>query len=434
MKRTLKALLFCLIGIPSLAFGMEAISDNELSQITAEGGLSLIVDDLIMYQSFDKISFIDTDGGDVSKNPFPYSAEPRRELLGLAGPASLNIEGLKIDVLRINAMTPQGTKINNQDPHFKMSDSKVDTTFYCSPLKIDIVDETPVLSPGYNYMMAAKNSVLPIPDADGEQYNRIGIAVGLPTIDIYIDELSRRGLTVTTLNRSAVNNGSSMGQLQIKGLDMAILAGIIEYCPHKDSGLDIGLDDIRFYMKIDELRFIDTDGLNTPSANGGPANLVIENITADLVTINALTHTNFNELTMVGILAGIIRQTVHSPGVYDCHLSEMDNYTLLDLLDVLKSYHGQPLLIDTTKSLGLTALVMGSNMGLHYYDQTPYSVGGVMIANGTIETYVDNLKIGGIKIEDPSHTAVNDNASFFPISMKGAQHAALNGMFEISSH
>lgn len=434
MNRTLKIFALLLIGIPSLAFGMEALSDKDLGEVTAAGGLSLIVDDVILYQSFDKISFVDTDGGDVSKNLFPYNAVPRRNLLGLAGPASLNIEGLAIDVLRINAITPQGTKINNQDPHFKITDTQGDRTFYCNPLKIDIVDETPSLSPGYNYMLAAKNSLIPIPNAAGETYNRIGISIGFPTIDIYIDELNIRGLTVTTLNRSAVNNNGSMGQYQVKGLDAALFTGVAEVCPHKDSGVDVSMDDVRLYLKIDELRFIDTDGLDA-SDTDGPAHLVMENIVADQVNINALTHTNFNLLTSAGILAGLIEQNIHSPGQYDSHLSDLDNYTLLDLLDVLKSYHGQPLLIDVAKSLGLTAMVHGANMGLSYYGQVPYSVGGVIIANGTMETYINNLKIGGIRIEDPSpNAALNNGASFFPINVKGAQHAALNGYFELSSH
>ncbi|HNY65257.1 MAG TPA: hypothetical protein PKM41_07435 [Deltaproteobacteria bacterium] len=434
MKLTIISLLICLMWFPTLASGMEAISDEDLSTISAQAGITVAVDDVILYQSFGKISFIDSDGGNQAKNPFPYEAVPRKPLLDLAGPAALNLEGVRMDVIRVNAITPQGTLINNQDSHFKISDSQVISTFKAKPMTIDLVDELPALSPGYNYMLSAKNSLLPLPVTDGETYNRTGIAIGLPTIDIYIDELSIRGLTVTTLNREAVNDGSSMGQFGIKGLDLAILSGISETAAHKDTGIDMAVDDVRLYLKIDELAFRDTDGLNIPAATGGPANLVIKDMEADLISLNALTHTDFNILNLLGILAGTIKLNVQSPGEYNCNLYEMDNYLMLDLLDRLKSFHGQPILIDTPRCLGLTATIIGGNIGLSYYDQVPYAVAGVFMALGTVEVYTDNLNIGKVTIEDPSHMAVNDGASFFPITMKGAQVDFLAGYLEISSH
>jgi hypothetical protein len=430
MEYTAKLLFVAITLFPSLVLGMETIADEELSTVTAQSGITLTVDDFILYQSFGKVSFTDTDGGNTSTNPFPDNAVPRKKLLDLAGPASLNLEGLKMDVLRVNALGPKADKIGSNDTHYKFTSSNNFTTFTASPLTIDVVDEIPSLSPGLNYGLSAKNNLIPIPIPSGETYNCIGVWIGFPTIELYIDELSMKGLTVTTMNRQAVNSGSSIMGLQVNGVDIALLSGMIDIAPHHNCGLDAAPDDITLYIKINEIRFSDSDGLSTDD----PANLVAKNVVVDKLMANCLTVTDFNALYLLGYLAGTTRLNALSLGLFNCHLYQMDNFVMLDITDVPKSFHGWPLSIDYTRSLPLTAQVLGMNQGKHYGDLLDKSVGGIDIAAGTIEFYADSLKIGAITIEDPSGRARNNGASFFPISMKNAQTDQLNGMLEVSTH
>jgi hypothetical protein len=482
--KSVKLLIYMLFLVPSLAFGMNNLSDEELGTVTAQAGISLTQDDVILYQSFGKISFVDRDGGSTAKNPFYYLNQD--QLLDNAQGASLNLENLEIDVLRVNAIgyqaatsTRSASIINSGKQTAVYNITR--HSFTANPLIIDIVDELPALSTGYNYMLSAKNNdfgkqylfglPIPIPLPTGEKYNRIGIYLGLPTIDIYINELNIEKITVTAedqINRKTVNNDSSIVQIGIQGLDLAILSGFLEFSANKETGLDSALDDVQMYLKINELKFTDTDGINLTSAVGKdntvgyPASLVLKDIEADLIHINALNTTDL-ELKLSKLL-GIAGSTIYgltpeayrdyvakligdykvnilSSGHDPAHLEDLNNYSMLNLIDVLKSWHPYPLHFDTTRLVPLTALMYASNMadtlGLDYFSRAPFSEGGVFITPGTLELYIDSLSIGQVAIRDESSAstkAVNDGASFFKITMTKAQIDTLNGNVEISSH
>ena len=116
-----------------------------------------------------------------------------------------------------------------------------------------------------------------------------------------------------------------------------------------------------------------------------------------------------------------------SPLLFDCHLDNLNNEVMLDLLDVLKSYHGQPVLINASHSLGFHAMVYAGNEGYHYYDRSPLAFTGIMMAMGTVEIFMDSLSIDKIMIDDPRNLALNDGASFFPMKMTNVTCATLNG-------
>lgn len=451
-----KIFLFCLLLIPGSVFGMTSLTDQELSDVNGQAGITLAVDDFAAYQHFGRISFIDDDGGDLSKNKFPPASLPGTSLLGLGKAASLNLENIEIDILRVNALIYDQTtgvkSIGYNDPHFRFTDSSYlsfsgsdvlvhdkGSTIGIDPgaLVIDVVDELPCLSPGYNYMMSAKystNLLTMIPQPGAEVWNKVGIAMFLPSLDVYMDEVNIGGITVTDLdstNGTSVNDGGNMMQIGMKGVNLASLWGNVEIAPHYTTGIDLAMDDIVMYLGIDELRFTDTDGHAGP---GSSASLVFEGIKADLIKVNALTHTDVDLLSAAGYLFGSNSIHIKSPLLFDCHLDNLHNALMLDLLDVLKSYHGQPILLNASHSLGFHAMVYAGNEGYHYYDRSPLAFSGIMMAMGTVEVFMDSLSIDKVSIDDPRNLALNDGASFFPIKMRNVTCATLNGYMEISSH
>ncbi len=412
--KTVSLYLFIGIWIFSPARAMDELSDSQLESVSCQAGISLSIDDIIIYQSFTVVSCVDTDGGDTTHNPF---ADPA---LDGAGPASLNLEDMEIDVLRINALAPSSV-IGSNDAHFSLSDSEHITEFAPKLLSIDLVDELPTLSVGYNYMLTAKNSLLPVPNPASETYNKAGIFIDLPTLDIYMDELNIGAVTLRSLDRDALNNGSSFCSIGIEGWDTALLSGIVEVSPHKDCGIDIAADDVLIYLGMDELSFYDPGGISLPGYTGDAAGLVLENVKADLIHINALTHTDFSLLNPVNV-------HIKSPGQEDAHLDHLDNYRMIVLADVLKSFHGQPLLMDATRHLPDTTKLYQANNG------ETGCIGGVYVALPTQEIYLDSFSIGRIAVDDPAGTALNNATSFFPMRTEGETFAVLNGAIEISSH
>ena len=236
---------------------MTSLTDQELSDVNGQAGITLAVDDFAAYQHFGRISFIDDDGGDLSKNKFPPASLPGTSLLGLGKAASLNLENIEIDILRVNALIYDQTtgvkSIGYNDPHFRFTDSSYlsfsgsdvlvhdkGSTIGIDPgaLVIDVVDELPCLSPGYNYMMSAKystNLLTMIPQPGAEVWNKVGIAMFLPSLDVYMDEVNIGGITVTDLdstNGTSVNDGGNMMQIGMKGVNLASLWGNVEIAPH----------------------------------------------------------------------------------------------------------------------------------------------------------------------------------------------------------
>lgn len=416
--KTISFLLAAIFWLTTPAWPLTPMSSKELDRVTARSGVNLTLDDFTMYQYFDKISFVDSDGGDNSHNPF---GSP---LIADSGPAQISLQGVKLDVLRINALAPNA-QVGEIQARFDLSQSDIISDFTASPLTIDLVDELPVLSIGYNYMLSAKfGGLLGLPDPSGENYNKTGIVIGLPTINIYADEFSIQAITATSLNRSALNSGSSYGGLSLQGINIALLSGLVEISPHQYSGIDLALDDIVLYTHLDQLRYTDNDGTRVNSYNDGPTSLAFSDITIDSLKINALTHTDFD----LGDIFDLSNVHVHSPGHYDAHLDDLDNYKMIILLgDKLSSFHGQPLLINVSRELPDTSKIMLANGGSG-------CVGGSFIALGTLELYMEKFSIDKIKVEDSTHQAINDGASFFGLEDRGSNLTTLNGAIEISTH
>ena len=94
-----------------------------------------------------------------------------------------------------------------------------------------------------------------------------------------------------------------------------------------------------------------------------------------------------------------------SPMLFDCHLDNLSNIVMLDMVDMLKSWHGLPLHFDVATSMGFHAMVYAGNQGYNYYDRSPLAFAGVVMSLGTMEVFMDSMSIDRIAIDDPMNMA-----------------------------
>jgi hypothetical protein len=205
MKSALRTLLAAaMILVPFSAFGLEAMNDQAMNDVTGQAGVSIAVDNVQLYQSIGKLSYTDTDG-------IPTA--------GING-GTLAIYNL-VQMTKINAIiddTDRGGQLANAYGAIMANG------FYNAPtggvvahaLSIDVVDALPILSAGLAHNM-------------GGAVNVAGVLIGLPTVEI-VQSISPFDIVVEAAG--AANDGASFGQLAIENQVTAILSGTLEIAPH----------------------------------------------------------------------------------------------------------------------------------------------------------------------------------------------------------
>jgi hypothetical protein len=201
-KSALRTLLAAaMIMVPFSAFGLEAMNDQAMNDVTGQAGVSIAVDNVQLYQSIGKLSYTDTDG-------IPTA--------GING-GTLAIHNL-VQMTKINAIT-DGTDrggILANDYNAILGNGFYTGPFVAQALSIDVVDALPILSAGVSYNM-------------GGAANIAGVLIGLPTVEI-VQSISPFDIVVEA--SGSANDGASFGQLAIENQVTAILSGTLEIAPH----------------------------------------------------------------------------------------------------------------------------------------------------------------------------------------------------------
>jgi len=231
MTRSIFALI-ALVAFPMTAFALQPMADSSLDNVTAQAGVSIAVDDVLLYQSIDKISYTDQDYG--------FNADGSVDLAGgLINDASFNINGLVINRMRINAITDGTSKFaGGADAYGAVAASG----FKAQALTIDVAEALPTLSAG-----KSNNLGTPVDVA--------GVLIELPTIEVIMDSIDINSITITdnrydtaTVAAAAdptnltlaekisagmsVNSGASFGSLAFSGVKLAVLGGTLEIAAH----------------------------------------------------------------------------------------------------------------------------------------------------------------------------------------------------------
>jgi hypothetical protein len=277
------ALILALIIIPCSAFGLEMLNDNAMDQVTGQAGVSIAVDDVQIFLNIEKLAYVDCDGFN-STSGYGYCS-------GAAGAIALN--NFQIDVLNINAIT--GTRAtgihtvasnDNQTDgtmgmtlystgcgkislfydygsrtglgcnlgsvpgavnglgldnyvSFKAGSNTASTVFEARAITIDVTDALPSLTEG------KQNNLQNIGSAAAATTTVGGVLIGIPTVEIYINDLSMTpvydgdiaGQPSTALNDDDNRMGlaatpATYGTIIMQGVTFTTLSGWIEIAPH----------------------------------------------------------------------------------------------------------------------------------------------------------------------------------------------------------
>jgi hypothetical protein len=216
-KSALRTLLAAaMIVVPFSAFGLEAMNDQAMNDVTGQAGISIAVDNVQLYQSIGKLSYTDTDGITV----LGAGGTP----VTIAG-GSLSISNL-VQMTKINAIvddTDRGGQLANaygtilgNGFYTPVTDANAGATHHAQALSIDVVAALPMLSAGMTNNF-------------GTAINVAGVLIGLPTVEI-VQSISPFDIVVEAAG--AANSGASFGQLAIENQVTAILSGTLEIAPH----------------------------------------------------------------------------------------------------------------------------------------------------------------------------------------------------------
>lgn len=240
--RKIFAIAVAVMLLPFTAFGLEMVTDDVLSDVTGQAGVSIAVDDIKLFQRIESLMYTDTDG--------------------LAGPddaASIGLSTLEM-MVHINGITmlseiaTPGTAANEAagaipfspgrpvqgtytyanaagDQWFNTSTAGAgeeynDSKFQARALTIDVTEELPVLSSALCANHGVANGTLKM----------AGVQIGLPTIEIHMEKVD---FDIVIEASDAVNGGgagaladNSYGKLSLTNMSMLILDGEIEIAPH----------------------------------------------------------------------------------------------------------------------------------------------------------------------------------------------------------
>jgi len=275
-------LILALMLIPCAAFGLEMMSDSTMDGVTGQAGVWIAADDIQLFINIEKLAWIDCDGFS--------SFEGKGTCGGEGGAIALN--NFQIDVLNINAITStategtatghgldlmstscgdiplfydygtsaqgtdcrltvaganQGLGLNNY--YGKLGDN---STFVPHFLTIDVTDELPAASEGLSYWWNhAWTSASPAAGGGNASSTVGGVLIGIPTVEIYINEMSftpvydgditghastalnddSNANTVSAGHLSGVSSYASWGTIYMKGITFTPLSGWIEIAP-----------------------------------------------------------------------------------------------------------------------------------------------------------------------------------------------------------
>jgi len=178
---------------PMSSFALEAMSANSMKSATGQAGVSIAIDDVILYQNTGDTTYVDNDEG-----------------------AGINLSGNE-SLLFINALINGNDGVAGNNYATILTDANVTgfTTFAAKPLTID-VGTCPDLT-----AIAGVGATIG------------GVIIGLPTLEIY-DALADSSQVISLVDGDTAytNADHEFIEIQQTGNTLAILGGTLEIAPH----------------------------------------------------------------------------------------------------------------------------------------------------------------------------------------------------------
>nr|HOO45916.1 hypothetical protein [Deltaproteobacteria bacterium] len=269
--------------------------------------------------------------------------------------------------------------------------------YFGSILTFDIVDKLPVMSCASNYHLLG--------DPDAQDANVAGIHIGLPTLELFVDEIVLESITMSSDDLTPYNMDKSIGRLTAEDVQFDLLGGSFEVAPYQGGGIETSLDDVILFGKAGGLTYFDVD-------EGGTENSIrsfrIMDLLIDVIRINALTHLDgYGQPQSSG--NGLFLTAGTDPGV--CNVRQADNYDF-----TAGNWENRFFSLDMTNALPAMSALAGSG-----------SVAGVYLGIPAMELFMDHMEF--------VCTAGNDDDELLgKLRLEGLDFVTLEGSLEIAPH
>jgi len=219
MKKIAIVLALALL-LPLNAFALQTLDEADMGGITGQAGVSIAIDDVIIYQNIESLSYTDvggTNGVDGSVNISNLYMMVNVNAItsledGLPVSPGRPVQGVWADASDVALFNFNNTDVNADN---------VNDVFIAKPLTID-VGTLSVLSAG-----ATNNAT--INAGTPTSLTLAGVRIGLPTVEVNQSALT---FDVTVTSAGAYNTGASYGRISIGNMTMGVLDGVIEIAPH----------------------------------------------------------------------------------------------------------------------------------------------------------------------------------------------------------
>ena len=420
------------------ASALQPVSDHEMSTVTGRSGISMAFDELSITIDIPRFTYTDTDGADYTD---------LESLSGQALAATLRLDNVSLDSATLNSLYRTGAE--DLPAHYLQSNpSKWINDTHSTAFRALTIDAAADLSPAFwgEAGIAAA-----------------GLCIGLPTLDAYVDTMEIDGFYIDRVEVRPIGIWDSLlgvkewfysdyerdfFKLQVVGASIATLGGKIGFMSYDGCGVDIAMDDVQIYSKIDEIRIIDSDGVfnpvddiynNRPQIEGDydgpiPGSIVLKDIEIDTLRINSLVFAEIpgNDTIPVSL------SSPGSVGAYLDYSSCMNNYRRSDMgffQSAGRLYN--PLTIDITTGLPATT-------ALHQASGGSGSILGIHLGMPTSEIHVSEMTIGGIHCVDPAggdhsdigtgYVVYNHDTSLIKVQVLDSVTTILSGSLEVSAH
>lgn len=248
------------------------LTDNALEDVTGQAGVSIAVDDIQLFLNIGKIAYIDCDGFDSMSGYGTCSGRA----------AAVGLNNFQIDVVNINAIvegddagtttagmnlsstscglidlfynyatlgapnctiyTPGDTSASTfgLDNYYSAEANALGIQFVPKVLTIDVTGALPTATDGFRYLYGNLNTAI---TALGMSFG--GVLIGLPTVEIYINEMVMTPTLDADVNGSVTlvyneddqpspltGNIADYGTIYMKGITFTVLSGWLEIAPH----------------------------------------------------------------------------------------------------------------------------------------------------------------------------------------------------------
>lgn len=414
--------LLQIIFVSQPASALQPITDSEMGNVTGNAGVSMVIDDMSIYQFINEFTYTDPDGSNYNW----YDSD----LVGKAGPASIRLNAFNVSGLEINAIDPD-RQSGIHPPHFTPSQSQDVSNLQFRPMTLDVA--TGIASLFWNSTTDSRACML----------------VGLPTMDIYLTQLSIEGIYADSVNRSGYGDHACFTKINMTGADIALLDGYVGLMNHPGCGIDIGMDDIQIYIKINELRFTDVDGMwnpvndvyqNTtklfnPADCAMPFSIAIRDIEIDTLRINSLFFTPSQDTSYRYVIdsGGEDKPHVIAKNVQNLTPGELKEIATKNIKNFTPSlqngFYSCPLQIDIGTGMpAATAFDLSNNKSR--------TIIGICVSLPTLELFAKQMSIGGIYASNPDTSqnqipVFNNETSYMQVRIDNSLTAIMSGKLEI---